>query len=256
MTASPSTVLITGAASGIGEAATRLFVNQGWQVFLIDRDETRLLTLVAALGSGLVRYQAADLSQAEQVAASHAAALSVFGQLDAAIFNAGVCGANMPLEDYPEDLFDEVLAINLKSVWLGLRAVVPAMKARGKGSIVMTSSIQGLSALPGTTAYTTSKHALVGMMKGAALELAPFNVRVNTVHPGYVSTPMMTAIHEMVSPENPQAFEASIAGTIPMQRYAKAEEVAQLMYFLASPQSSYSTGGCFSADGGLLAALP
>jgi len=256
MSQTPYSVLITGAASGLGEAAARLFVSQGWQVFLVDRDQTRLLALVAALGSGLVRYQAADLSQAEEVASSHAAALAAFGQLDAVIFNAGICGANMPLEDYPEELFDEVLAINLKAVWRGLRAVVPAMKARGKGSIVITSSIQGLAALPGTTAYTTSKHALVGMMKGAALELAPFNVRVNTIHPGYAATPMMHTIHEMVSPDNPQQFEAAISASIPMKRYARAEEVAQLMMFLASDQSSYSTGGCFSADGGLLAALP
>ena len=162
----------------------------------------------------------------------------------------------MPLEEYPDELFDEVLALNLKAVWRGLRAVVPAMKARGKGSIVMTSSIQGLAALPGTTAYTTSKHALVGMMKGAALELAPFNVRVNTVHPGYTATPMMNAIHEMVSPENPAAFEQAISQTVPMKRYAKALEVAQLMVFLASDDSNYSTGGCFTADGGILAALP
>src|SRR5690606_21097299 len=144
--------------------------------------------------------------------------------------------------DYPEALFDEVLAINLKAVWLGLRAVVPAMKARGRGSIVFTSSIQGLSALPGTTAYTTSKHALVGMMRGAALELAPHGVRVNTVHPGYVATPMMDNIHRMVSPDAPERFEAAIAQTIPMKRYARAEEVAELMLFLASDASSYSTG--------------
>jgi NAD(P)-dependent dehydrogenase (short-subunit alcohol dehydrogenase family) len=162
----------------------------------------------------------------------------------------------MPLEEYPETLFDEVLAVNLKAAWLGLRAVVPGMKARKRGSIVFTSSIQGLAALPGTTAYTTSKHALVGLMKGAALELAPHKVRVNTVHPGYVATPMMDNIHKMVMPDAPELFEAAIAETVPMQRYAQAEEIARLMLFLASDDSAYSTGACFAADGGILAALP
>jgi 3alpha(or 20beta)-hydroxysteroid dehydrogenase len=94
------------------------------------------------------------------------------------------------------------------------------------------------------------------MMKGAALELAPFNVRVNTVHPGYVATPMMDSIHRAVMPDAPEEFETTIARTIPMQRYARAEEIAQLLLFLASDRSSYSTGNCFTADGGLLAALP
>jgi NAD(P)-dependent dehydrogenase (short-subunit alcohol dehydrogenase family) len=160
------------------------------------------------------------------------------------------------MEQYPETLFDEVLALNLKAIWLGMRAVIPAMKAQQSGSIVLTSSIQGLSALPGTTPYTASKHALVGLMKGAALELAPHKVRVNTVHPGYVATPMMDNIHNMVMPDAPAEMQAAISQSIPMKRYAQPEEIARLMLFLASDDSSYSTGGCFTADGGILAALP
>lgn len=250
------TAIITGAASGMGKAAAQLFIAEGYKVVAVDRDEALLNLLVEETGSEQLLTFVADLRKPQDIADYSAFAFERCGHIDAALFNAGICGMNTPLEDYPEALFDEVLAINLKAVWLGMRAVVPAMKARKRGSIVFTSSIQGLSALPGTTAYTTSKHALVGMMKGAALELAPFNVRVNSVHPGYVATPMMESIHKAVMPEAPEKFEAAIARTIPMQRYASATEVAKLMLFLASEAASYCTGACFAADGGLLAALP
>ncbi len=250
------TAIVTGAASGIGLAAATLLVAEGWQVLAVDRDAAALQRLQQAVGSSALITFGADLRKPADIADYSTFALDRFGHIDAALFNAGICGTNTSLEDYPEALFDEVMSINLKAAWLGMRAIVPAMKARRRGSIVLTSSIQGLSALPGTTAYTTSKHALVGMMKGAALELAPFNVRVNTVHPGYVATPMMDSIHRAVRPDAPEEFEAAIANTVPMKRYARAEEIAQLLLFLASDRSSYSTGNCFAADGGLLAALP
>jgi NAD(P)-dependent dehydrogenase (short-subunit alcohol dehydrogenase family) len=250
------TAIITGAASGIGSAAASMFAAEGCRLLLVDKDEASLKTLATGLGTNQVGYFVADLRQPAQIADYSRFALALWGHIDAAIFNAGICGANMPIEDYPESLFDEVLTVNLKAVWLGMKAVIPAMKTQQSGSIVLTSSIQGLSALPGTTAYTTSKHALVGLMKGAALELAPHKVRVNTVHPGYVATPMMDNIHHMVMPDAPERMQVAIAQSIPMQRYARPEEIARLMLFLASDDSSYSTGGCFTADGGILAALP
>ena len=248
--------LITGGASGIGQATAALFIAEGAQVLIVDRDRDRLTRVAEEIGSDRLHTFAADLSSGEQIQAYTHYLLEHLGGIDIAVLNAGICGDNTALEDYPEALFDELLQINVKAVWLGMRAVVPSMKAQKSGSIIMTSSIQGLAALPGTTAYTTAKHALVGMMKGAALELAPFNVRVNTVHPGYVATPMMDNIHRMVMPEAPEKFEEAIASGVPMQRYARAEEIAQLMLFLASDASSYSTGGTFTADGGLLAGLP
>jgi 3alpha(or 20beta)-hydroxysteroid dehydrogenase len=250
------TAIVTGGASGMGKATVQMLLAEGAQVLSVDRDEQLLKQLASEVNSSQLLTYVADLRQPQQIADYSKFALDRFGHIDAAVFNAGVCGMNTPLEEYPEALFDEVLSINLKAVWLGMRAVVPSMKARRSGSIIFTSSIQGLSALPGTTPYTTSKHALVGMMKGAALELAPFNVRVNTVHPGYVATPMMDFIHKAVMPTAPEQFEAAIAKTVPMQRYAKADEIAKLMLFLASEDSSYSTGACFAADGGILAALP
>jgi len=250
------TTLITGGASGIGRAAALLFLAEGARVVIVDRDELALEAVIKEANSEKITGYCADLRDSSAVDTCSREALATLGPIDVAIFNAGICGANMPLEEYPEALFDEVLAVNLKAAWLGLRAVVPGMKERKRGSIIFTSSIQGLAALPGTTAYTTSKHALVGMMKGAALELAPHNIRVNTIHPGYVATPMMDKIHKMVMPAAPQQFEALIAKTVPMQRYATAEEIAKLMLFLASDDSTYSTGACYAADGGILAALP
>jgi NAD(P)-dependent dehydrogenase (short-subunit alcohol dehydrogenase family) len=250
------TALITGGASGIGRATALLFLAEGARVFLVDQDAVALEELQKEANVDKCAVYSADLRDSAQILAYSRQALATLGHIDIAVFNAGICGANMPLEEYPEALFDEVLAVNLKAPWLGLRAVVPGMKERKRGSIIFTSSIQGLAALPGTTAYTTSKHALVGMMKGAALELAPHNVRVNTVHPGYVATPMMENIHKLVMPDAPHLFEAAVAETVPMRRYATSEEISKLILFLASDESSYSTGACYAADGGILAALP
>jgi 3alpha(or 20beta)-hydroxysteroid dehydrogenase len=248
--------LITGGASGIGLASAQVFLAEGAQVVLVDREEARLREAQALLGGERVAGVCVDLR--DDTAHEHYVreVLDRHGRVDVALFNAGITGVNMPLEDYPVAIFDEVLALNLRAAWLGLRAVVPPMKAQGAGSILFTSSIQGLAALPGTTAYTTSKHALVGMMKGAALELAPHGIRVNSVHPAYTSTPMMERIHRDVMPDDPAQFETLLSASVPMQRYAKTEEVARMMAFLASDEASYSTGGCFTVDGGMLAALP
>ena len=162
------TAVITGGASGIGRATALLFVAEGASVLIVDRDEAALNEVLKEVNSGQILAFCADLRQSGSIQAYSGYAQEHLGPLDIAVFNAGICGANMPLEDYPEALFDEVMAVNLKAAWLGLRAVVPGMKERKRGSIIFTSSIQGLAALPGTTAYTTSKHALVGMMKRGA----------------------------------------------------------------------------------------
>jgi len=250
------TAFITGAASGIGLATTRLFLAEGASVVMADRDTDALAFAARELDDARVSTLELDVTVQDQVEQAISSAREAHGRIDIAVLNAGVTGANMPLEDYPVALFDEVMAVNVRGIWLSLRAVMPVMKQQQSGSIILTSSIQGLSALPGTTAYTTSKHALVGMMKGAALELAKTGVRVNCVHPGYVETPMMDAIHHAVNPEAPEQFQAALSESIPMGRYASADEIARLILFLGSNESSYSTGSSFVADGGILAALP
>ena len=247
---------ITGAASGIGEAIAHEFVSEGASVFLVDRDDEKLAELASEFDSNVVATASADVSVQEEVEQAVRLCLEQFTTLDVAVLNAGIPGANAPVEDYPVEVFDQVLGVNLRGVWLSMRSVIPAMKKQKTGSIILTSSIQGLSALAGTTAYTTSKHAVVGMMKGAALELAGHGVRVNAIHPGYVETPMMEAIHETVMPDAPQEFQSAIAATVPMKRYAQPSEIARLALFLASDDSTYSTGSSFLSDGGILAALP
>ncbi len=245
--------VITGGAGGFGAAAARLFVAEGARVLAVDRDAAVLAQLKSEIEGDDFAIYAADITEPAQVDAYTTAAVELFGGLDIAILNAGITGPKIDLEEYPIEAFDQVVAVNLRAPWLGLRAAIPHMKRRGGGSVVVTSSIQGLSAIPGTSAYTTTKHAVIGMMKGAALELAAHNIRVNTVNPGYGDTPMMRRIHEAASPDNPGAVEAAIAEEVPMRRYARAEEVAQLMLFLASDASSYCTGAAYPVDGGILA---
>ena len=148
--------VITGGAGGMGRAAAKLFVQEGARVLIVDRDGGEL---------------------AEAAPAYMQAAAERFGGLDIALLNAGITGPNTPLEDYPLEQFQQVMGVNVLGVWLGLKAAIPHMARRGGGSVVITSSIQGLSAMPGTSGYTTSKHALVGLMKGAALELAGRRLR-------------------------------------------------------------------------------
>ncbi len=243
-------VLITGGAGGMGRAAARLFVDEGAQVLIVDRDVAELARVADQIPSDRLAMHAADLTQPDQVEACTRAAVDRFGALDIVLLNAGITGPNTPLESYPLEEWDQVMAVNVRAVWLGLKAAIPHLKRRGGGSIVITSSIQGLSAMPNTSAYTTSKHALVGMMKGAALELARDNIRVNSIHPGFADTPMMDRIHQSAPPG---ALEAALSATIPMRRYAGPDEIARLMLFLASEESSYCTGGTYAADGGILA---
>src|SRR5262245_30919363 len=234
--------VVTGGAGGIGRAAAALFVREGASVLLVDRKESGVETVAAEIGSGAAAF-AADVTDPEQVDGYVRQAENRFGGLDIALLNAGVIGVQKPVEEYPLETFDEVMAVNVRGVWLGLRAAIRPMRRRGGGSIVITSSIQGLSALPQTSAYTTSKHAVVGMMKGAALELARENIRVNCIHPGMTDTPMMDRVHNM--PGAPPDMRAAVSATIPMRRYARAEEIAQLMLFLASADSSYTTGASY-----------
>jgi len=242
--------IITGGAGGIGRAAGALFVREGATVLLIDKPGSDVEPAAEELGSSAAAF-AADVSVAAQVDAYYREAERRFGGFDIVLLNAGITGAHLPLEDYPVATFDEVMAVNVRAVWLGLRAAIRPLRARGGGSIIITSSIQGLSALPQTSAYTTSKHAVIGMMKGAALELAQQNIRINCVLPGMTDTPMMDRIHSASGAAAQMA--AAIRSTIPMRRYARAEEIARAMLFLASDESSYSTGATYVIDGGILA---
>jgi len=158
-----------------------------------------------------------------------------------------------PIPDYPLEVFDRVIAVNVRGVWLGLKHVIPAMAKGGGGSIVITSSTAGIHGYAGASAYVTRKHAVVGMMRTAALECAPFKIRVNTVNPAPIETRMMRSLEEQFVPGHPGQAKEQMQSTIPLGRYGQPEEVAEVMLFLASDQSSFCTGGIYMVDGGVSA---
>jgi NAD(P)-dependent dehydrogenase (short-subunit alcohol dehydrogenase family) len=241
--------VITGGGGGIGRAAAALFVAEGANVVLVDVDERALAEVVSEIGSNQVSAFVADVTSAADNAAMVACAEERYGGLDIFLANAGIEGDVAPLIDYAEARFDQVMNVNVKGVFLGLQSAIPALHKRGGGSIVITSSIAGVRGAPGIAAYATSKHAVIGLMRSAAKECAAMNIRVNTVNPSPVETPMMRRIEQGIS-EDVEQVKLNVAQDIPMNRYAEPEDIARVMLFLASDESSWVTGSVNMADGG------
>ena len=254
--------LITGGAGGIGQAAARQFTAEGARVVLVDLDESALQSAVQSIGEDMASYVVADVTQPEQVQSYVNAAVERWGGIDIFLANAGIEGTLSPIPDYPIDIFDQVMAVNVRGVWLGLKYVIPVMRDRGGGSIVITSSTAGIGGSADISAYVTSKHAVIGLMRTAALECAPLGIRVNTVNPAPIETRMMRSLEEMrvaaadSSTVTVQQTKQATAARIPLQRYGYPEEVAKLMLFLASDESSFCTGGVYMVDGGRSAGSP
>lgn len=247
--------LITGAGSGIGLATAELFAREGAKVVLVGRNEQALRAAVSRIGADRASAVAADVSKPEDNERMVKAAIDRFGGLDIFIANAGVEGATATIEEYPIEAFDEVLAINVRGVFLGLKFAIPALRRRGGGSIVITSSIGGIRGRgQRNSAYITSKHAEIGLMRTATLECAPHDIRVNAVLPGPVETRMMRSIERSRSPDDPAKAREALVSAAPMRRYGTPEEIANVMLFLASDEASLCTGGVYSADGGFSAA--
>jgi len=247
--------VITGGAGGIGRAAARLFTAEGAQVLLVDLNEAALQQAVQDTGSDQASYMAVDVTQPEPMQQAINTAVERYGGLDILLANAGVEGEVHLIPDYPVDVFDHVMAVNVRAVWLGLKYAVPAMRNRGGGSIVITSSTAGIRGTSGMSAYTTSKHAVIGMMRTAALEGAADHIRVNTVNPAPIETRMMRSLEEMRTSQmgagaTVEQTKLTYASRIPLKRYGNPEEVARLMLFLASDESSFCTGGVYMVDGG------
>ncbi len=243
--------IITGAAGGIGTAAATMFAAEGARLMLVDLDEDRLAKLVRTIGEDKARYTVADVADAEQVKGFIAATAEAFGGVDIALLNAGIEGKVARIKDQSEADFDRVIAINVRGVWLGLKYVMPEMKKRGGGSIVMTSSTAGIRAVPGLSPYIASKHAVIGLMRSGAMEGAAAKIRVNTVNPSPIETPMIERLEDAVNPQRGNA--KPMADNTPLRRYGQPEEVARLMLFLSSDDSSFCTGGVYMVDGGVSA---
>jgi len=241
--------IITGAARGIGAAAARLFAGEGASLMLADVLAERLREVAEEIGDRAV-YSVTDVADEASVRKLVEDTLTRFGRIDAALLNAGIEGQVKPIGDYPTEIFDKVMAVNVRGVWLGLKYVMKSMDATG-GSIIITSSTSGIRATPNLSAYTASKHAVIGLMRSAAIEGASKRIRVNTVNPSPIDTPMIAALEKMrgLSGRNDQPM----ARATPLGRYGTPEEVANIMLFLASDESSFCTGGVYMVDGGVSA---
>lgn len=242
--------VITGGAGGIGRAAGALFAEEGADVLLVDLDEEALQDAVQSSGSNRVSYHVADVTSAADNLAMIATCEERYGGVDVLLANAGIEGDVAPLVDYDEERFDQVMAVNVKGVFLGLKAAIPAISKRGGGSIVITSSVAGVKGTPGISAYGTSKHATIGLMRAAALECAPMHIRVNTVNPSPVETLMMRRLEAGIGGDDAEETRKRLAASLPFQRYAEPEEIARVMLFLASDESSWVTGSVQMVDGG------
>ncbi len=243
--------IITGAARGIGAAAARRFVAEGARVMLVDMLEAPLAALAVELGADHAAYVVADVTDEAQTKSYVAQTVARFGGVDAVLLNAGIEGAVAPTTEYATEMFDRVMAVNVRGVWLGLKYAMQAMSAKG-GSIVLTSSTAGIRAVPKLSAYVASKHAVIGLMRVAALEGAANDIRVNTVNPSPIDTDMMQAIEQKSGVPSDRSNRPMAQGT-PLKRYGEPEEVAALMLFLASDESSFCTGGVYMVDGGVSA---
>jgi len=240
--------IITGGEGSIGMATARAFVAEGARVCLIGLLADELRDGAQALGDAAT-WAVADVTDSAQVKAAVTAAAGTFGRLDVVVSNAGIGGVIAPVADYPEDVFDQVMAVHVRGSFLVCKHSLPYL---GSGaSIVITSSVVGLTSDAGICAYATAKHALVGLMRTLAKETAPRGIRVNTIHPGPVDNEFQHRIEVAATGASPAQAAAMFEQLIPLGRHAAPEEVARAMLFLASDESSFVTGATLTVDGGM-----
>ncbi|MBI2705983.1 MAG: glucose 1-dehydrogenase [Actinobacteria bacterium] len=240
--------LITGAARGQGAAEARLFVSQGAAVMLTDILTEDGEAVAKELGDEAA-FTTHDVTDEQAWADAVGAAVERFGRLDILVNNAGIVRF-AKVQHETVEMFRRVIDINLVGVFLGMKAATSALRDAGGGSIVNISSTSGLGGTPGTAAYVASKFAVRGLTKAAAIDLGPYGIRVNSVHPGSIDTPMIRTIGGEIDDDLPtEAFDRFV-DRLPIKRLGTPDDVAQLVLFLASDESSYCTGAEFVVDGG------
>ena len=244
--------LITGAATGIGRATAELFAREGASLVLADLNAAQGEALAAELRARgtQAHFVLTNVAQAADCERMVAFTLDKFGRLDAAFNNAGISDGPVPPAtiDYPLELWDRLIAVNLSGVFYGMRYQLRAMLESGRGgSIVNTSSIAGQIGFAGTPGYVASKHGVIGLTKVVAIEYGAKGIRCNAVCPGFIETPMT---RDVLASEQ---FKPLVSAAVPMERVAKASEVAEGVLWLCSERSSYVNGSCLTVDGGYLA---
>jgi 3alpha(or 20beta)-hydroxysteroid dehydrogenase len=244
--------IVTGAGSGIGRAVSLALAKAGATVLAVDiaADKAQQTAEMACECGGKAAALAADVSREADVAAYAAHARDAYGRIDIFMNNAGWQGAIASVVDYPTEQFDKIMAINVRGVFLGLKYVLPAMVAQGRGAVVNTASLAAHIGTRNMAPYAASKHAVLGLTKSVALEVARKGVRVNAVCPGPVDTDMLVAIEAAQKPGNAQSLREQRAASIPDGRYAAPEEIANLMLYLASEHASHITGQGIQINGG------
>lgn len=241
--------LITGGESGIGLATARLLAARGALLHLVGLDRDALGAAVSELGPERCAVSVADVTSAEQVRTAVADALDRFGRLDIVFSNAGIAGDVAGIEDYPEDVFRRVLDVHVVGTFLLLKYTLPHLGPGG--SVVINSSVVGLTGEPAVSGYATAKHAQVGLMRVAAREVAARGIRVNTIHPGPTDTPFQRAAEQRATGLSAEKAFERFNSMIPLGRHATPEEIARTVLYLASDDSAFTTGATLAIDGGL-----
>lgn len=245
--------LVTGAAMGLGEAMARALAREGAAVMLTDRDVAKgekVASDIQASG-GKAAFRAHDVAVEADWEAAVAATVEAFGGLDVLVNNAGVSGGMQPLLQHSLEDWRRIMAVNLDGVFLGMRHAGPAMVARGGGSVINLSSILGKVGLANAAAYCASKGGVALLTKAAAIEWAPLGIRVNSLHPGFIDTPMVAnALHAV---ENGNEMRVALMAAHPLGRFGVPDEIANAVLFLASDESRFMTGAELVVDGGYTA---
>jgi NAD(P)-dependent dehydrogenase (short-subunit alcohol dehydrogenase family) len=242
--------LVTGAAGGIGSATARRLAREGARVLLADLPGEGLDAVAAALGARGLACPT-DVTRDDEVARAVATAERELGGLDFLVNNAGIEGVVASIEEYPLEVFDRVLAVNVRGVFLGMRHAAPALRRRGGGAIVNLASVAGVTGDPSLSAYVASKHAVIGLTRSAAPGFGPQGIRVNAVAPSPVETRMMRSIEQGLGGQATEIVKKRVIDQIPVGRYAEPDEIAALIAFLGSDEARFINGSIYTIDGGM-----
>ncbi len=257
MTLEGRSAIVTGGGTGIGRAGALALAAAGAGVLLVGRREEPLRDVAGEIqaAGGRAVVHVADVSSPEETEGYVAAAGEAFGSVDVLFANAGIEGPIAPIAEFPIDGFDEVIAVNLRGVFLALRSALPVMTAQGSGSVIVTGSLGSERGLPMTSAYNAAKHAVIGLAKTAAVEVGDSGVRVNAILPGMIDTRMLHDIVTTLTGGDTAAGMDFVAKVAPQGRTGTAEEIAEVVTFLASDAASFVNGATWQVDGGALAGL-
>ncbi|MFD1067662.1 SDR family NAD(P)-dependent oxidoreductase [Oceanobacillus locisalsi] len=243
-------ILITGAAGEIGKKTAQLFHKKGAKLALVDIDKKALEDATHELGLNNSLLIQADVTNEKEVKNYVEQTIEVFGNIDVFFNNAGISGKLAEITEVKTEDLEKTIDINMKGVFYGLKYVLQIMKRQNDGVVINTSSVAGLNGSLFLSPYSATKHAVIGLTKTAALEVAKYNIRVNAICPSPVDTELMSELDKEKNPENPKKARESYSKKIPLGRYATSEEIANLVAFLSSNQSSFITGGSYLIDGG------